>query len=268
MLRYFGLFYKWGLLTFCTRQICRWVGLRLSDAREERPLAAPSQLQRFTEEATYLLNHVGMSWWGVHLMPQEWWRSRSAVWHVAPASDAALRDFMRQQGCSWIITGMLCHFVDPRRKDHAQMMTHHVVTVALIAGTLYTDDVRVAALTATVHNISDIGICAMKVLNYLKLNGPRYKYATEGMFALNLVLWAVTRLWFFPTYVVWPHITAHPPFGARPGIAGKDDVATTNAASDLIRRGHSVLLSGLLLMHGLWFGMLVRLGRDRSGDRF
>jgi hypothetical protein len=61
---------------------------------------------------------------------------------------------------------------------------------------------RVGVLVLYVHDVSDIFLDMLKLINYLKLEGARGFFATEIAFALNLISWIYWRLYQFPLRVV------------------------------------------------------------------
>ena len=100
---------------------------------------------------------------------------------------------MCHQLCSWSIVAFLCVFVDQRRKDFVQMTLHHIVTIGLVLGSFYVQEVRMGAMIAILHNLSDVFISMTKVFNYLKFHGREYYFATEVCFVLNMVSWITMR---------------------------------------------------------------------------
>ncbi|PIN10399.1 Protein transporter of the TRAM (translocating chain-associating membrane) superfamily [Handroanthus impetiginosus] len=86
---------------------------------------------------------------------------------------------------------------ETRRKDFAVMMSHHVVTVILIAYSYITRFFRIGAVILALHDASDVFLEGAKVFKYSgKELGASVCF---GLFALS---WLVLRLIFFPFWVI------------------------------------------------------------------
>ncbi|KAI3448107.1 hypothetical protein Pfo_004772 [Paulownia fortunei] len=86
---------------------------------------------------------------------------------------------------------------ETRRKDFSVMMSHHVITVILIAYSYITRFFRIGAVILALHDASDVFLEAAKVFKYSgKELGASVCF---GLFALS---WLVLRLIFFPFWVI------------------------------------------------------------------
>ncbi|CAA0826459.1 LAG1 longevity assurance homolog 2 [Striga hermonthica] len=86
---------------------------------------------------------------------------------------------------------------ETRRKDFSVMMSHHVITVLLIAFSYITGFFRVGTVILALHDASDVFLEAAKVFKYSgKELGASLCF---GLFALS---WVVLRLVFFPFWVI------------------------------------------------------------------
>jgi len=74
------------------------------------------------------------------------------------------------------------------RKDHLQMMTHHVVTVALIVGSYAGNYNRVGCLIMVLMDWCDIWLAATKMARYLS-----FHVLCDTCFGIFLLSWLVTR---------------------------------------------------------------------------
>ncbi|KAJ4466545.1 TLC domain-containing protein [Lentinula aciculospora] len=89
---------------------------------------------------------------------------------------------------------MLILNAEARRKDHVQMMTHHVITVFLMWASYYYNLTRIGCLIMLLMDLCDIFLPLAKMLRYLNL--PQiYPDFTFGTF---MVTWFVTRHVLFP----------------------------------------------------------------------
>ncbi|KAI6105631.1 TLC domain-containing protein [Pisolithus sp. B1] len=77
---------------------------------------------------------------------------------------------------------------EARRKDHAQMMTHHVITVILLVSSYFTNYTRIGCLIAVMMDWCDILLPIAKMLRYVGL----YTLC-DVTFAFFLLSWLVTR---------------------------------------------------------------------------
>jgi len=77
---------------------------------------------------------------------------------------------------------------EARRKDHFQMMTHHVITIALIGASYYTNFTRVGCLVLVLMDWCDIWLPLAKMLRYIDLSTM-----CDIAFVWFLVSWFVTR---------------------------------------------------------------------------
>lgn len=90
-------------------------------------------------------------------------------------------------------TALYCHQIliinaEARRKDHWQMMTHHVITIALMVGSYSCFYTRVGCLVMLIMDWCDIWLPLAKMLRYLSLTT-----ACDIAFVLFMVSWAITR---------------------------------------------------------------------------
>ncbi|KIK65318.1 hypothetical protein GYMLUDRAFT_38766 [Collybiopsis luxurians FD-317 M1] len=82
---------------------------------------------------------------------------------------------------------------EARRKDHVQMMTHHIITVFLLWASYYYNFTRIGCLITLLMDMCDIFLPLAKMLRYLNL--PQiFPDVTFGVF---MVSWFVTRHIYF-----------------------------------------------------------------------
>ncbi|THH13281.1 hypothetical protein EW146_g6914 [Bondarzewia mesenterica] len=77
---------------------------------------------------------------------------------------------------------------EARRKDHWQMMTHHVITIALVVASYAYNLTRVGCLIMVIMDWCDIFLSFAKMLRYLA-----YQTACDLAFVFFLVSWFITR---------------------------------------------------------------------------
>jgi ceramide synthetase len=240
-----------------------------------RPLASRVAQKKWRDQAWQLAIHVSMTAWEVRLLGlaaargQPWWEDPYTMYTPCPQlylRDGVvgfpflyeLRSFYVLQLVLWMWTGVSAKWLEERRKDYVEMMLHHVMTVALILGSFLHAEYATGLVILAVHDASDIVLDAMKMANYLKVEGSHGGYVTESLFVLNTyVVWPFLRLYRFPVYVI-PAV-----YYAYPRDCNKD--GKTPGSS-----GNIWMLYSLFLLHCFWWVLLNRIawkmlnGKDAS----
>ncbi|TFY74866.1 hypothetical protein EWM64_g9148 [Hericium alpestre] len=98
-----------------------------------------------------------------------------------------------------------CHGVfvlnaEARRKDHWQMMTHHVITIALMVLSYAYNVTRVGCLILVIMDFCDIILPAAKMLRYLG-----YRTLCDIMFGIFVISWFITRHVLFVWVTIWTY---------------------------------------------------------------
>lgn len=104
----------------------------------------------------------------------------------------------------WIYTCFIHRFIDERRSDYFVMYSHHIFTICLVGVSEAFNHHRIGLLVLFVHDASDITVDLLKMINYLKLEGPRGWFASEIIFVVNLGIWIFFRLVKYPILCLWP----------------------------------------------------------------
>ena len=189
--------YGWALSLVCLRGISRYVGACASKLLPWKPLRTVSMLRRWEESCVSLIVHAWFTWQGrTILLHPATTRIDDALWQAPDTvkEHAELEEFMRHQLCSWGMVAFCCVAVDPRRQDFKQMVLHHCVTLALISGCMMNaDTLRVGAVVALMHDVTDILVELTKLSHYLDLHGRARFWIAESFFAANVVAWIATR---------------------------------------------------------------------------
>ncbi|KAL9245039.1 hypothetical protein vseg_018738 [Gypsophila vaccaria] len=86
---------------------------------------------------------------------------------------------------------------ETRRKDFAVMMSHHVITVLLIAYSYITRFFRVGSIVLALHDASDVFMEAAKVFKY-----SEKELAASILFGFFAISWLILRLVYFPFWVI------------------------------------------------------------------
>ncbi|KAL3814228.1 hypothetical protein ACJIZ3_015496 [Penstemon smallii] len=86
---------------------------------------------------------------------------------------------------------------ETRRKDFTVMMSHHIVTVILLAYSYIAGFFRIGAVVLALHDASDVFMEAAKIFKYAE-----NELGASVCFGLFALTWLVLRLIFFPFWVI------------------------------------------------------------------
>ncbi|KAF8639648.1 hypothetical protein AX17_000913 [Amanita inopinata Kibby_2008] len=137
---------------------------------------------------------------------------------------------------------------EARRKDHVQMMTHHVITIILMGLSYYTNFTRIGCLIMVLMDWCDIFLPLAKMIRYLGIS----QVACDATFAIFLVSWLITRhvLFIFvikSTYYDCPRVI---------GFVWDPEIGSYLSAP--VWLGFTVLLFALQILQMIWFWMICR----------
>ena len=100
---------------------------------------------------------------------------------------------------AFYVSALGCHFtIETRRKDFVEMLVHHVVTIFLIVSCIVFRLQRIGVLVLAVHDVADIVLEAGKMANYVNSSAG----GSVVFFGLLLVVWVISRLYYFPVKVI------------------------------------------------------------------
>lgn len=163
-------------------------------------------LHKFNEVSWKLLCHVVLTWYGAVavLARERWWYDVDSCWERYPHmvnSKAAYWYYMLEFGAFG--HEMMAIFWEARRSDFWAMLTHHVATLLLIAGSYTCNFLPIGCLVMIVHDIADVFLELAKLFNYMSKARPWAKRLTDALFVLFALVFLVTRLLVFPFRVWW-----------------------------------------------------------------
>ncbi|KAH9938321.1 longevity assurance proteins LAG1/LAC1 [Fomitopsis serialis] len=135
---------------------------------------------------------------------------------------------------------------EARRKDHWQMMTHHVITVFLMVGSYFYNYTRVGCLVMFLMDWCDIWLPLAKMFRYMALST-----LCDLTFVWFMVSWAVTRHWLFVLAILsaWSAMAVDPPLW--------DPVYGYFMTSPAILTFLSMLVA-LEVIQAMWFWLICR----------
>lgn len=100
-------------------------------------------------------------------------------------------------------TAFSCKYLEELRKDYLVMMTHHVVTIGLVAGSYMGGYMPIGVAVLFLHDLSDVPLDLLKMMNYIQLEGYRGMFLTEIMFIVVLVDWYYFRVYLYPVKLLY-----------------------------------------------------------------
>ncbi|CAH8597651.1 unnamed protein product [Schistosoma rodhaini] len=144
--------------------------------------------------------------------------------------------YMVQLG--YYTASLLWVFYEVKRSDFKVLIGHHISTVSLLTFSYITNYHRVGAVVLILHDIADCWMEAAKICKYVNK-----QLATEVLFSIFVLVWIVTRLTYFPFWVIWATfkfgIFANGPYPAN-----------------LIMVGFLLVLQ---ILHIYWFCLIVKI---------
>ncbi|KAH9286406.1 Ceramide synthase 5 [Echinococcus granulosus] len=98
---------------------------------------------------------------------------------------------------AYYVSGLIWVFVEVKRKDFIVMLTHHVVTVALISFSYLTNYFRIGSVIMLLHDSADFWLEAAKMFKYLEKFWP-----CMACFTTFICVWIATRLYYYPFRII------------------------------------------------------------------
>ncbi|KAH7091655.1 TLC domain-containing protein [Paraphoma chrysanthemicola] len=147
-------------------------------------------LDRFKEQA-WLIVYYTASWsLGMYIMyHSEFWLNLHGIWEGWPFREVEgiFKWYYLVQWGFWV-QQMLVVNIEEKRKDYAQMFTHHVFTTALLFLSYGYYHMRVGTVILCIMDFVDIILPTAKLLKYMG-----YTTACDIAFGLFVISWVITR---------------------------------------------------------------------------
>lgn len=199
----------------------------------------------------------------------------SELWTNWPDRELTLlmKTYILVQWSFWVQQVLVIHLED-RRKDHWQMLTHHFVTISLVAASYYNHMTRVGHLILVLMDVVDLFFPLAKCLKYLG-----FGRICDVMFGLFMATWFVARHVFYlmtcwSIYADTPRLIPEACYrGSMDDLEGPLPIPTEGWSHVLEqfydprgyvcfgRNARRTYLSALLFLQLItivWFGMIVR----------
>ncbi|KAF5023408.1 hypothetical protein F66182_4508 [Fusarium sp. NRRL 66182] len=233
---------------------------------------------RFKEQAWMVIYYltswsVGMSIY----ITSPYWFDLEEIWTGWPNRELSglMKKYMLAQLAFWLQQIIVIH-IEKRRRDHWQMLSHHVITIALIYGSYRYGLTRIGHVVLILMDFNDLIFSGAKCLKYLRL-----QTLCDTMFGVFVVSWILNRHVAFPM-VCWSLYThslsitgSNCYFGSGKNVVGPVSVPRNDGYYYLVEplvydsgrvcfnyTIRTLFLGGLLFLEGLmmvWFVMIVKL---------
>ncbi|KAF3940437.1 hypothetical protein ABW19_dt0204622 [Dactylella cylindrospora] len=153
---------------------------------------------RFAEQAWSFAYYTISFSVGMRLMVgSKYWFNLRQLWTDWPLRelDGSFKWYYLVQFACWVQQIFILH-IEARRKDHYQMLAHHIITCALIYCSYVYHMTRVGHVILCLFDVGDILLAGAKMLKYMK-----YQTICDCAFGLFVLSWLLCRHIFF-TYVI------------------------------------------------------------------
>lgn len=183
------------------------------------------------------------------LRKETWFDDTTTIWDMTPNPvPADLRRLYSLNLGTWLTAAITCRFFEERNKDWLLMYTHHATSIVLVAGSACIGQERIGLMVLFLHHVSDIVLHTCQSAHYLgwdRDHCPLGFPIAEVLFVCNMLCWVYTRLYLFPTKIIWTvTFEMHEDY-----ICGGEGVVYCQSLS--------VLLFVLQAMHIYWFYEMV-----------
>ncbi|KAJ5353576.1 hypothetical protein N7541_006140 [Penicillium brevicompactum] len=169
-----------------------------------QPIAKAAGLKRKNAtriaEQGWMAMYYGFIWVvGLYLWKTSYyWGDFAAMWSQWPARPlSGLMKWYLLVELAFLMQQIFVIHVEERRKDHVQMLSHHVITSALLGSAYIYAMYNVSNVVLCLMDIVDVLLPTAKILKYLK-----YETACNIGFGLFMSTWFLTRHIIYPV-VCW-----------------------------------------------------------------
>ncbi|OBT81597.1 hypothetical protein VE02_09571 [Pseudogymnoascus sp. 03VT05] len=157
-------------------------------------LSKKKEVTRFAEQG-WMLIYYSVFWpLGMYIYcNSSYFLNMDELWTDWPQRelDGLMKGYMLGQWSFWIQQVLVINIED-RRKDHWQMLTHHLVTIVLICASYAYHQTRVGNLILVIMDVVDLIFPLAKCFKYLG-----YTLIPDILFAVFVTVWLITRHVFF-----------------------------------------------------------------------
>uniref|UniRef100_K3X972 TLC domain-containing protein n=1 Tax=Globisporangium ultimum (strain ATCC 200006 / CBS 805.95 / DAOM BR144) TaxID=431595 RepID=K3X972_GLOUD len=208
------------------------------------------RVERFTTVLFKFIYFVGITYAGYYTMGHEEWFPKSlggsgdmtkAYYLFNEAPSAGLKTYFLVQLGYHFHSLVYMVALSPIRNDFIEMLVHHVTTIILIGCAFIANYTPSGATVAFVHDIGDVTGYAIKTIV-----DTGSTPLTIVMYVVLLVSWAYTRLYVFPTELIYNAVFVLPKL--------------TPDIPLLMLHPVNFMLTMLLGLHIYWYGLFLVMG--------
>ncbi|KAF9534876.1 TLC domain-containing protein [Crepidotus variabilis] len=177
------------------------------------------------------------------LSPTALWEEYPHVYHAAP-----LKLYYLSQTAFYTHQVLILN-AEARRKDHVQMMTHHIITVVLMVASYFMNFTRVGCIIMVLMDYCDIFLPLAKMIRYLNIS----QFLTDLTFGWFMISWLITR------HVLFLFVVISGFFDAPKLVEFKWDPTTGHYSTAKIFYTFLAMLLALQALQCLWFWLICRI---------
>ncbi|KAJ5683247.1 hypothetical protein N7462_006412 [Penicillium macrosclerotiorum] len=175
---------------------------------------------RLAEQGWQVL-YYGFIWIvGLYLWKNSnYWMNFGAIWNEWPArSLSGLMKWYLLVELAFLLQQIFVIHVEEKRKDHYQMLTHHVITSTLLSSAYIYGFYNVSNVVLCLMDIVDVLLPSAKVLKYLK-----FQNACNVAFGVFMATWFVTRhiLYNMLWWSIYKNVPANMSYGCYSGTTAE-----------------------------------------------
>lgn len=213
----------------------------------------PKKINKFCSQSWQLFLHVSsITFEIVTIMTTSWWKDPKTCWTPCPCNQKAtfpLKLMYAFESAAYIYDGIAHRFWNPRKNDYYIMFLHHIVTVLLISASYNPGYFPIGAVVMFLHDISDIAVDMLVIVNQAKLEGKEWFFIVEIQYVVTTLNWLFFRNYLYVVKILTPVYN----------VIYYTDCFMNNMTPYYIFLG---LLISLYIMHIYWLYVFLRIGYD------
>ena len=218
------------------RQVERWWRRKMISQK-------PSVMRKFNESTFRCLAYIVLTCYGFYtLTSKPWFLDTNHCWYDWPiqAIDNDVAIYYKMD-MALNLTLLLCCAYDTKKKDFIELVVHHVTTIILLCLSWSFNFVRMGSFLIVVLESPDGWIEAAKMAIYTK-----HTKLANVLFRVFTVVWYISRLIFFPFWILKPVLHDFP------DVMGLD-------GEPLLYTVFKVLLILLFILQIMWSATIARM---------
>ncbi|EFW19904.1 sphingosine N-acyltransferase lag1 [Coccidioides posadasii str. Silveira] len=229
---------------------------------------------RFAEQGWLLVYYIVFWSYGLYIwMHSKYWMDFREIWTDWPSREIPgyFKLYCLLQLSFWLQQIFVIN-IEERRKDHYQMLTHHIVTSTLLGSAYVYSFYNVANVVLCIMDIVDFLLPAAKMLKYMG-----YERICTIAFGVFLATWFIARhvIYMMLWWSIYQNVPDAMSFGCYLGATGQKlidvspdswgsliypfrDIDGPICMSFRIKWAFLTLLLILQMLSLIWFGMILR----------